>query len=70
MHVEPIRQFFLTLPTCKLKHAGLPTYPKIDFTVHCKVIIGRNPIEANANTVAIELPGKPVAYIRKCFTPY
>ena len=38
--------------------------------VHCKVIIGRNPIEANANTVAIQLPGNPVAYIGKCFTPY
>ena len=37
---------------------------------HCKVIIGRNPIEANANTVAIQLPGNPVAYIGKCFTPY
>ena len=24
-------------------------------SVHCKVIIGRNPIEANANTVAIPL---------------
>ena len=23
------------------------------FSVHCKVIIGRNPIEANANTIAI-----------------
>ena len=38
--------------------------------VHCKVIIGRNPIEANANTVAIQLLGNPVAYIGKCFTPY
>ena len=37
--------------------------------MHCKVIIGRNPIEANANTVAIQLPGNPVAYIGKCFTP-
>ena len=41
-------------------------YPRM----HCKVIIGRNPIEANANTVAIQLPGNPVAYIGKCFTPY
>ena len=39
-------------------------------TLHCKVIIGRNPIEANANTVAIQLPGNPAAYIGKCFTPY
>ena len=38
--------------------------------VHCKVIIGRNPIEANANTVAIQLLGNPAAYIRKYFTPY
>ena len=38
--------------------------------IHCKVIIGRNPIEANANTVAIQLPGNPVAYSGKCFTPY
>ena len=37
---------------------------------HCNVIIGRNPIEANANTVAIQLPGNPAAYIGKCFTPY
>ena len=36
--------------------------------IHCKVIIGRNPIEAN--TVAIQLPGNPAAYIGKCFTPY
>ena len=43
-----------------------PLHPKL----HCKVIIGRNPIEANANTVAIQLPGNPVAYIGKCFTPY
>ena len=40
------------------------------FCLHCKVIIGRNPIEASANTVAIQLPGNPVAYIGKCFTPY
>ena len=38
--------------------------------MHCKVIIGRNPIEANANTIAIQLPGNPLAYIGKCFTPY
>ena len=38
--------------------------------VHCKVIIGRNPIEANVNTVTIQLPENPVAYIGKCFTPY
>ena len=31
------------------------------FDLHCKVIIGRNPIEANANTVAIQLPGNPAA---------
>ena len=37
---------------------------------NCKVIIGRNPIEAIANTVAIQLPGNPVAYIGKYFTPY
>ena len=30
--------------------------------LHCKVIIGRNPIEANANTGPIQLPGNPVAY--------
>ena len=41
-----------------------------DVKLHCKVIIGRNPIEANANTIAIQLPGNPVAYIVKCFTPY
>ena len=40
------------------------------FELHCKVIIGRNPIEANANTIAIQLPGNPVAHIGKCFTPY
>ena len=32
-----------------------------DRAVHCKVIIGRNPNEANANTVAIQLLGNPVA---------
>ena len=39
-------------------------------SIHCKVIMGRNPRKANANTVAIQLPGNPVAYIGKCFTPY
>ena len=43
---------------------------KFERNQHCKVIIGRNPIEANANTVAIQLPGNPAAYIGKCFTPY
>ena len=46
------------------------TFSIIKKNVHCKVIIGRNPIEANANTVAIQLPENPVAYIGKCFTPY
>ena len=35
---------------------------------HCEVIIGRNPIEANTNTDAIQQLGNPVAYIRNCFT--
>ena len=43
---------------------------KLKRYLHCKVIIGRNPIEANANTVAIQLSGNPVAYTGKCFTPY
>jgi hypothetical protein len=38
--------------------------------IHCKGIIGRNPKEAKANTVAIQLLGNPVPYIRKCFTLY
>ena len=46
------------------------TYIDLILKIHCKVIIGRNPIEANANTVAIQLPGNPAAYIGKCFTPY
>ena len=41
-----------------------------ELNVHSNVIIGSNPIEANANTVAIQLPGNPAAYIGKCFTPY
>jgi len=48
----------------------LTIFMKNIYYLHCKVIIGRNPIEANANTVAIQLPGNPVAYIGKCFTPY
>ena len=44
--------------------------PSLLKDLHFKVIIGRNPIEANANTVAIQLPGNPAAYIGKCFTPY
>ena len=53
-------------------HASVSPNKKVTrkLQVHCKVIIGRNPIEANANTVAIQLPGNPVAYIGKCFTPY
>ena len=42
----------------------------VEFQFICSVIIGRNPIEVNANTVAIQPPGNPVAYIGKCFTPY
>ena len=38
--------------------------------MHCNVIIGRNPIEANSNTGAIQLLGNSVAYIRNCFTLY
>ena len=39
-------------------------------TVHCNEIIGRNPIEANANTGVIQLLGNPVAYTGNCFTLY
>ena len=38
--------------------------------MHCNVIIGRNPIEANLNTGTIKLLVNPVAYIRNCFTLY
>ena len=38
--------------------------------LHCNVIIGRNPTEANASTGEIQLLGNPVAYIRNCFTLY
>ena len=38
--------------------------------MHCNVIIGRNPIEANANTGEIQLLGNPVAYTGNCFTLY
>ena len=38
--------------------------------LHCNVIIGKNPIEARANTGAIQLLGNAVAYIRNCFTLY
>ena len=31
-------------------------------SLHCKVIISRNPIEANANTGAIQLLGNPSLY--------
>ena len=37
---------------------------------HSNVIIGRNPLEANANTGAIQLLGNPVANIRNCFALY
>ena len=32
------------------------------------MIIGRNPIEGNANTGEIQLLGNPVAYTGNCFT--
>jgi hypothetical protein len=38
--------------------------------VQCNVNIGWNPIEANANTGAIQLLGNPVACIMNCFTLY
>ena len=41
-----------------------------ELNVHSNVIIGRNTMEANANTGAIQLRGNPVAYIRNCFTLY
>ena len=40
------------------------------YHTHCKVIICRNPIEANANTGAIQLLGNPIAYIRNGFILY
>ena len=36
--------------------------------VHCSVIIGRNPKEANSNTSEIQQQGNPVAYTGNCFT--
>ena len=45
------------------RHESLLLYIYVPGKVHCKVIIGRNPIEANANTVAIQLPGNPAPYI-------
>ena len=39
------------------------TFLKVTYLkLHCKVIIGRNPVMANANTGEIQLPGKAVAY--------
>ena len=55
------RSWLLSLGTPEQNFSGLSQM--IYDIFHCKVIIGRNPIEANANTVAIQLPGNPVAYI-------
>ena len=43
----------------------LHSIPEIEliYYLHCSVIIGRNPIEANANTGAIQLPGNPLVTI-------
>ena len=41
-----------------------------EHSLHCNVIIGRNPIEANANTGEIQLLGNPLAYTGNCFTLY
>ena len=38
--------------------------------VHCSVIIGRNLVEANVNTSAIQLPGNPSAPTWKSFSHY
>ena len=38
--------------------------------IHCNVIIGRNPIEADANTSEIQLLGNPVVYTGNCCTLY
>ena len=38
--------------------------------MHCSVIIRRNPIEANANTGEIQLPGNPSAPTWKSFSHY
>ena len=37
---------------------NLPLCTMLLFLLHCNVIIGRNPIEANANTGAIQTTGK------------
>ena len=50
-------------------HSILNPYPYV-CTLHCNVIIGRNPIEANANTDEIQLLGNPVAYTGNCYTLY
>ena len=60
----------LTLKSLINEQGGYVVFLVLSEYSHCKVIIGRNPIEANANTVAIQLPGNPAAYIGKCFTPY
>ena len=41
-----------------------------EHSLHCNVIIGRNPIEANANTGAIQRPGNPSAPTWKPFSHY
>ena len=51
-----------------IKNILCSTYIRLTY-IRCKVIIGRNPIEANANTVAIQLPGNPVAYILHMLHP-
>ena len=38
--------------------------------LHCSVIIGRNPIEANANTDEFQLLGNPSAPTWKSFSHY
>ena len=60
----------LRIPNEGINQRNLKIWANAADKIHCKVIIGRNPIEANANTVAIQLPGNPVAYTGKCFTPY
>ena len=81
LHRLNVRRYYCIIPSSRqcYNHMGmlgatnqgfLYRRAAIKFWTICKVIIGRNPIEASANTGEIQLLRNPVAYIRNCFTLY
>ena len=65
--LELTRERFLFIEQLPLLYVDLPLRFR---PLGHSAWVGRNPMEANANTGEIQLLGNPVTYIRNCFTRY